>query len=229
MAYRNQMTGELGYTKQECYDQRMIFKDQVILRFGPTHEDVKALQELYQIRYQGDIDEFLQQIESMNNLAKVTGIAFRIIVEDETPEEAVRQMSMQQEYIDDREWLEALHKAVKDEEDPLEQQKLKGNPFGTAAQKRIDPEPAAVAAKKPKYTAKEKRLYQAAKKRRPRQKRKQQGHGKRSYSEYGKWHTRELTRRKLMNAKEKVNAYGVHSATMDGNTARKKFALVQPD
>ena len=75
---------------------------------------------------------------------------------------------------------------VEDEEDLLERQKLKGNPLGTAAQKRKDPEPAAVAAKKPKYTAKEKRLYQAAKRGRPRQKREQQGHGKRSYTEYGK-------------------------------------------
>ena len=50
MAYRNQMTGELGYTKQEGYDQWKIFEEQVIRRFGPTHEDVKALRELYQIK-----------------------------------------------------------------------------------------------------------------------------------------------------------------------------------
>ena len=77
IAYRSQMTGQLGYTKQEGYDQWKIFKDQVIRRFGPTHEDVTVLRELYQIRYKGDIDEFLQQIESKNNRAKVTGIAYR--------------------------------------------------------------------------------------------------------------------------------------------------------
>ena len=43
MAYRNQMTGELGYTRQDGYDRWEIFKEQVIRRFGPTHEDVKAL------------------------------------------------------------------------------------------------------------------------------------------------------------------------------------------
>ena len=129
MAYRNQMTGELGYTKQDGYDQWKIFKDQVIRRLGPTHEDVKALRELYQIKYKGDIDEFVQQIESKNNRVKVTGIAFRKIVEDEVPVEAIRPMSMQQEYIDDREWLEALRKAVKDEEDLQERRKLKGNSF----------------------------------------------------------------------------------------------------
>ena len=129
MAYRNQMTGELGYTKQDRYDRWEIFKEQVIRRFGPTHEDVKALRELYQIRYNGDIDEFLQQIENKNNRAKVTGIAFRKIVEDQVPEEAIRRMSMQQEYIDDREWLEALRKVVKDEEDLQGPRKLKGNSF----------------------------------------------------------------------------------------------------
>ena len=71
---------------------------------------------------------------------------------------------MQQEYIDDREWLEALRKAVKDEEDLQERRKLKGNSFGTLAQKRKAPEQVTAAAKKPKYTAKEKRVYQAAKK-----------------------------------------------------------------
>ena len=164
MAYQNQMTGELGYIRQDGYDQWEIFKEQVIQRFGPTHEDVKALRELYQLKYKGDIDEFLQQIESKNNRAKVTGIALRKIVEDQVLEEAIRRRSMQQEYIDDREGLEALRKAVKDEEDPQERRKLKGNSFGTVAQKRKAPEQATVTAKKPKYTAKEKRVYQAAKK-----------------------------------------------------------------
>ena len=47
MAYRNQMTGELGYTKLDRYDQWKIFKEQVIRQFGPTHENVNALRELY--------------------------------------------------------------------------------------------------------------------------------------------------------------------------------------
>ena len=144
------MTGERGYTKQEAYDQWKIFKDQVIRRFGPTNKDVKALRELYQIKYKGDIYEFLQKIESKNNRAKVTGIAFRKIVENEVPEEAIRHMSMQEEYIDDREWLEALRKAVKDEEDFQQRRKLKGNSFGTVAQKRKAPEQATATAKKPK-------------------------------------------------------------------------------
>ena len=158
------MTGELGYTKQDRYDRWEIFKEQVIRRFGPTHEDVKALRELYQLKYKGDIDEFLQQIESKNIRAKVRGIALRKIVEDQVPEKAIRPMSIQLEYIDDRERLEALRKAVQDEEDLQERRKLKGYSFGTVAQKRKAPEQAMATAKKPKYTAKENRVYQAAKK-----------------------------------------------------------------
>ena len=164
IAYRSQMTGEPGYIKQEGNDQWKIFKDQVIRWVGPTHEVIKALRELYQIRYKGDIDEFLHQIESKNNLAKVTGIAFRNIVEDEVPEEAIGRMAMQQEYVDERKWLEALCKAVKDEEDLPEQRKLKGNALGRVTQILKAPEQAKVIAKKPKYTAKEKRASQAAKK-----------------------------------------------------------------
>ena len=71
---------------------------------------------------------------------------------------------MQQEYIDDREWLHALRKAAKDKEDLQERQKLKGNYFGKIAQKRKAPEQATAMAKKPKHTVKEKSVYQAAKK-----------------------------------------------------------------
>ena len=128
MAYRNQMTGELGYTKQDGYDRWEIFKEQVIRRFGPTHEDVKALRELYQLKYKGDIDEFLQQIESKNNGAKVTGIALRKIVEDEVKEEAIRRISIQQEYIDDREWLEALRKRLRTSKISREEESSKETP-----------------------------------------------------------------------------------------------------
>ena len=50
MAYRNPMTRELVYTKKEGYNQWKIFKDQVIRQFGPTHKDIKPLQERYQIK-----------------------------------------------------------------------------------------------------------------------------------------------------------------------------------
>jgi len=45
MAYRNQMTGELGYTRQEGYKLWDIFAEQAIRQFGPTHEEEKAIRE----------------------------------------------------------------------------------------------------------------------------------------------------------------------------------------
>ena len=74
MTYRNQMTGELGFTRQEGYELWAIFAEQVVRRFGPTHEEVKALREMMKVRYKGDIDQFLLEIENWNVKAKVTGV-----------------------------------------------------------------------------------------------------------------------------------------------------------
>ena len=41
MTYWNQMTGELGYTRQEGYELWYIFTEQMVRRFGPTHEEEK--------------------------------------------------------------------------------------------------------------------------------------------------------------------------------------------
>ena len=117
---------------------------------------------------------------------------------------------MQQEYIDDREWLEVLHKAVKDEEDLQERRKLKGNSFGTVVQKRKAPEQATLTAKKPSIPPKKKVYTRQQKRRRLRSKREQQRPGKGSYTEYGRQHMRELTKMKLMNARQRVNVRGVH-------------------
>ena len=42
MTYRNQMTGELGYTRQEGYELWNIFTEQMVRRFGLTHEEEKS-------------------------------------------------------------------------------------------------------------------------------------------------------------------------------------------
>ena len=168
-------------------------------------------------------------MESKNNRAKVTGIAFRKIVEEQVLEEAIRRMSMQQEYINDREWLEALRKVVKDEEDLQERRKLKGNSFGTVAQKRKAPNMQRQRLRNQSIPPKKKGYTRQQKRRQLRPKRKQQRPERISYTRYGRRHTRELTRKKLMNAKQRVNVRGVHSTTTDGNTARKKSRLVRPD
>jgi len=54
------------------------------------------------------MDQFQWEFENWNVKAKLTGIAFRKLIREQIPEEALRQMSMQQEYDDDRDWIEGL-------------------------------------------------------------------------------------------------------------------------
>ena len=165
MTYRNQMTGQLGFTREEGYELWAIFAEQVVRRFGPTHEEVKALREMMKVRYKGDIDQFLREIENWNVKARVTGVAFRKMIDDQIPDEAVRRMSMMDPIADDREWLEAVLTASKAEEEFVEGGKLRHEEFSGSASsgKRKRNEPTAAVIKKPKYTAKEKRVYEARK------------------------------------------------------------------
>ena len=63
MTYRNQMTGELGHTRQEGYELWDLFAEQAIRRFGRTHEEENALREMLEVRYKNDINQFLLQFE----------------------------------------------------------------------------------------------------------------------------------------------------------------------
>jgi len=46
LTYRQQMTREIGYTRQEGYDFCHVFAEQALRRFGPTHEAEKSLGEM---------------------------------------------------------------------------------------------------------------------------------------------------------------------------------------
>jgi len=167
MTYRDQMTGELGHIRQEGYELWDVFVEQGIRRFGPTHEEEKALREMVKVRYKNDINQFLLEFENWNVKVKVTGIAFRKLIRDQIAEEAVRRMSMHQEYADDRDWIEALCQAVRDEDDFQEGKRLKDNNFSgsnSSAKRKCDEPITTKTTKKPKYTAKQKRVYQAKKK-----------------------------------------------------------------
>jgi len=52
------MTGELGHIRQEGYELWDVFAEQAIRRFGPTHEEEKALREMLKVRYKNDINQF---------------------------------------------------------------------------------------------------------------------------------------------------------------------------
>jgi len=161
------MTGELGHIRQEGYELWDLFAQQAIPRFGPKHEEEKPLQEMLKVRYKNDINQLLLEFENWDVKAKVTGIAFRKVIRDQIANEAVRRMSMHEEYADDRDWIEALHPADRDEEDFQEGKRLKDNNFSgsnSSGKRKRDQPIATKTTKKPKYTAKEKRVYQAKKK-----------------------------------------------------------------
>jgi len=55
-------------------------------------------------------------MENLNIHARVTGIAWRKMIEDKLPVEALRQL-LHREYVDDREWLAGLRTVTRAEED----------------------------------------------------------------------------------------------------------------
>jgi len=76
-------------------------------------------------------------------------------------------MSIHQEYSHDRDWIEALRQAVRDEGEFQEGKRLKDNNFSglnSSGKRKCDEPITTNTTKKPKYTAKEKRVYQAKKK-----------------------------------------------------------------
>ena len=127
------MTGELGYTRQEGYELWDIFNEQMVRRFGPTHEEEKALRQMMKVTYKGDIDQFLLEIDNWNVKVRVTGGVLRKMIEDQIPEEAVRRLSMIDPIPDEREWLEAVRTAVRKKEDFQEGRKLKNSEFSGSA------------------------------------------------------------------------------------------------
>jgi len=167
LTYRRQMTGETGYTRQEGYEFWHVFAEQVLRRFGPTHEAGKSLREMGSVKYRGDVAKFLMEMENLNIHARVTGIAWRKMIEDELPIEALRRLS-HREYVDDGEWLEAVRTVTRAEEDFKERKDLRGGgPSGTTRgeKRKFEDSKPTIAAKRVKkqYTATEKAAYQKKK------------------------------------------------------------------
>jgi len=103
-------------------------------------------------------------MENLKIHARVTGIAWRKMIEEELPVEALRRLS-HREYVDDGEWLEAFRTVTRAEEDFKETKDLRrGGPSGgTRREKRkFEDSKPTVSAKhlKRQYTAKEKADYE---------------------------------------------------------------------
>jgi len=83
------------------------------------------------VKYRGDVAKFLMEMETLNIHARVTGIAWRKMIEDELPVEALRRLS-HREYVDNGERLEAVRTVTRGDEDLKERKDLQGGgPCGT--------------------------------------------------------------------------------------------------
>jgi len=165
--YRRQMSGEIGYTRQEGYEFWHVFAEQTLRHFRPTHEVEKSLREMGSVKSRGDVAKFLMEMENLNIHARVTGIAWRKMIEDKLLIEAFRWLS-HREYVYDGEWLEAVRTGTRGEEDFKEKKDLRGGgPTGATRGKKRKFEDLrrTVAAKRVKrqYTATEKAAYQKKK------------------------------------------------------------------
>jgi len=82
-------------------------------------------------KYHGDISKFLPEMENLNIHARVTGIAWTKIIEDQIPEDALRWLPLR-EYIDDGDWVDAVRAVTRVEEDFRERKGLRrGGPSCT--------------------------------------------------------------------------------------------------
>jgi len=80
------------------------------------------------VHHRRDIGKFLLETETLNIHARVTAIAWRKLIEEEIPEDALRRVSLR-EYLDDGELLEAVRAVTRAEEDFKEQNSLqRGGP-----------------------------------------------------------------------------------------------------
>jgi len=82
LTYRRQMTGETGYKRQEGYEFWDVFAGKALRHFGPTHEAERSLREMGLVIYRGDLAKFLMEMENLNIHARVTGMAWRKMIED---------------------------------------------------------------------------------------------------------------------------------------------------
>ena len=80
------------------------------------------------VHHRRDIGKFLLETETLNIHARVTAIAWRKLIEEEIPEDALRRVSLR-EYLDDGELLEAVRAVTSAEEDFKERSSLqRGGP-----------------------------------------------------------------------------------------------------
>ena len=119
------------------------------------------------VKYQGDIAKFLLEMENLNIHTKMTGVAWRKMIEDQLPEQALFRMSMH-DHDDEAKWVAEIRRVTRMDEDFKEWKSLRGGGFSNpprSEKRKAEDTRSSVSAKKAKvqYTAKEKAEYKKKK------------------------------------------------------------------
>jgi len=121
--YRKVM-GCLGdYTQDPSYSTWERFRQEIIKRYIGIEEERRALEEMDKIIYKGKIDTYLLLLENLNIKAGLTGIAWRVKVENKLLQDILRRLSHYKFNVDDH-WIETLWEVGRQEEELLQREKL---------------------------------------------------------------------------------------------------------
>jgi len=66
LTYRRQITGEIGYSRQEGYEFWHLFGEQGLRRFVPTDEVEKCLREMGSGKHRGEVAKFFIEMQNLN-------------------------------------------------------------------------------------------------------------------------------------------------------------------
>ncbi|KAG0122977.1 hypothetical protein HOY82DRAFT_619747 [Tuber indicum] len=162
--YRNCMTGEMGYPPQLEFQHWDNFRAKIISRFSPLAQDRQALRTMKKIEYLGDVQKDITELQDLNIKARVTGVAWREMVERTLPEHALRGVE-NKEYDRDEDWTQEVIRATMVEERfKINESYNREKPTSILGKRKQSDDTTPRAPKKRKeYTAQEKEAYRAKK------------------------------------------------------------------
>jgi len=112
-----------GYTQDPSYCTWERFWQEIIKRYIGIEEERRAQEAMDKIIYKGKIDTCLLLLENLNIKTGLTGVAWRVKVENKLPQDILRRLS-HFNFNNDDHWIETLREVGRQEEELLERGKL---------------------------------------------------------------------------------------------------------
>ena len=121
--YRKSMNGTMGAEFIPELVSWERFSQEIIYKFQGMEQDRQAVGDIEKVSYNDDIEEYLLKLVNLNMKARVSGVAWRILVEKKLPKDILRRISGAT-YETDKAWMEALRLVGKSEESFLKREKI---------------------------------------------------------------------------------------------------------